>query len=389
MSFLTHLECLQCERDFPANVVQNLCLCGSPLLARYDLERVAAALTKEELARRPPSLWRYHELLPVIKPEHFVSLGEGFTPLIKAQRLGQDLGLCGLYIKDESQNITGSFKARGLAVAVAKAYELGVREMVMPSAGNAGGALAAYAARLGVKAHIFMPQDTPQTNIRECQMAGADVRLVGRSIAEAGKVAAQEAREKGWFNLSTMWEPYRVEGKKTMGYEIAEQLDWELPEVIVYPTGGGTGLIGLWKAFTEMSQLGWIGQDHPRLIAVQAEGCAPIVKAFREGKMESRPWPDADTIASGLKVPKALADFAILRILRQSDGLALAVSDAEILSAQREMAQKEGIFACPEGAATLAALIKLREKGWVGAAERIVLLNTGSGLKYTHLLGHK
>jgi threonine synthase len=386
MSFLTHLECPECERDFPADIAQNLCPCGAPLFARYDLQRAAAELTKEELAERLPSLWRYYELLPVIEPENIVSLGEGFTPLIKAKRLQKDLGLGHLYIKDESQNITGSFKARGLAVAVAKAYELGVREIVMPSAGNAGGALAAYAARVGVRAHIFMPKDTPKTNIRECQMAGADVHLVEGFITDAGRLAAREAKEKGWFNISTMQEPYRLEGKKTMGYEIAEQFGWELPEVIVYPTGGGTGLIGMWKAFTEMSQLGWIGWERPRMIAVQAEGCAPIVEAFREGKVESQTWQDAETIASGLKVPKALADFAILRVIRKSGGLAIAVSDEEILAAQREMAQKEGIFACPEGAATLAALVRLKERNLVGAKERIVLFDTGSGLKYTHLL---
>jgi threonine synthase len=389
MSFLTHLECPECERDFPADIVQNLCLCGAPLFARYDLERAAAELTKEELAERPPSLWRYHELLPVIEPENIVSLGEGFTPLIKAERLGRDLGLDHLYIKDESQNITGTFKARGLAVAVAKAYELGVRELVMPSAGNAGGALATYAARVGVTAHIFMPQDTPQANIRECQVAGADVRLVEGFITDAGRLATQEARGKGWFNISTMWEPYRVEGKKTMGYELAEQLGWGLPEVVVYPTGGGTGLIGMWKAFAEMGQLGWIGWARPRMIAVQAEGCAPIVEAFRKDKVKSQIWQDAETIASGLKVPKALADFAILRAIRESNGLAIAVSDEEILAAQREMARKEGIFACPEGAATLAALVKLKERDWVRAEERIVLFNTGTGLKYTHLLNNE
>jgi len=386
MSFLTHLECPECERIFPADVVQNLCPCGAPLFARYDLERAATELTQEKLAKRPPSLWRYHELLPVIQAENIVSLGEGFTPLIRAERLGRDWGLSHLYIKDESQNITGSFKARGLAVAVAKAYELGVREIAIPSAGNAGGALAAYAARMGVTAHIFMPQDTPQANIHECQMAGADVHLVEGFITDAGGVATREAREKGWFNISTMWEPYRLEGKKTMGYEIAEQFGWELPEVIVYPTGGGTGLIGMWKAFTEMSQLGWIGWARPRMIAVQAAGCAPIVEAFYEGKVESKIWRDPETIASGLKVPKALADFAILRAIRKSGGLAVAVSDEEILTAQREMAQKEGVWACPEGAATLAALVKLKERDLVGAEERIILFNTGSGLKYTHLL---
>lgn len=386
MSFLTHLECPECERDFPANVLQTLCPCGAPLSARYDLERAAAELTKEELAERPPSLWRYRELLPVIKTENIISLGEGFTPLVKAESLGKDLGLDHLYIKDESQNITGSFKARGMAVAVAKAYELGVREMVIPSAGNAGGALAAYAAHVGMTAHVFMPQDTPQANIHECQIAGADVHLVEGFITDAGGVAAREAREKGWFNAATMREPYRLEGKKTMGYEIAEQFGWELPEVIIYPSGGGTGLIGMWKAFTEMSQLGWIGWARPRMIAVQAEGCAPIVEAFHEDKVESKIWRDAETIASGLKVPKAIADFAMLRVIRKSGGLAIAVSDEEILIAQREMARKEGVFACPEGAATLAALVKLKERDLVGAEERIILFNTGSGLKYTHLL---
>jgi len=386
MSFLTHLVCPECGRELSAAQVQHLCPCGSPLFAVYDLEAAARALPREALQGREATLWRYWELLPVLKPENRISLGEGFTPLIPAHRLGAELGLSHLYIKDEGQNPTGTFKARGLCVAVSKAYELGVREIVIPTAGNAGGALAAYCARVGIRAHIFMPADTPEANIRESQIAGADVHLVEGTIAEAGGMATREARERGWFNISTLWEPYRVEGKKTMGYELAEQMGWELPDVVIYPTGGGTGLIGMWKAFAEMEQLGWIGPHRPRMISVQAAGCAPIVKAFYEGRTESDPWPDPHTLASGLRVPKALGDFLILRALRESGGTAVAVSDEEIIICQRMMAEMEGIFACPEGAATLAALIKLLERGQVQPQERVVLFNTGSGLKYIHLL---
>jgi len=382
-SALTALTCPECGATFDADQVQTFCpTCASPLLARYDLETLRETLTPEEVSRRPRGLWRWAELLPVREPRYRFTLGEGDTPLLSAPRLGARLGLKHLYIKDEAQNPTATFKARGLAVAVARGVELGVRAFVIPTAGNAGGALAAYDARAGVAAHIFMPQDAPQVNREEVRAAGADLTLVDGLIDEAARRAAAEAQKHGWFDVSTFKEPYRVEGKKTMGLELAEALGWELPDVILYPTGGGTGLVGMWKAFAELEALGWIGPRRPRMVSVQAEGCAPIVRAFHAGAERAQPWENAHTIAAGLRVPRVFADRLILRVLRESRGTAVAVSDEEILSAQAEMARSEGIFPSPEGAATLAALRRLVAQGFVAPEERVVLFNTGSGLKY-------
>jgi threonine synthase len=382
-SALTHLECPECRRKFNADQVQNFCEdCLSPLLARYDLPKVAASVTRNQIATRPRGLWRWVELLPVRKEKFRLTLGEGDTPLLPAQRLGKKLKIKNLFIKDESPNPTGSFKARGLCVAVARALELGRREFVIPTAGNAGGALAFYAARSGAEAHVFMPNDAPRTNQDEVRAAGADLRLVDGLISDAARDSAEAARGKRWFNISTFKEPYRAEGKKTMGLELAESFGWELPDVIVFPTGGGTGLVGMWKAFAELETLGWIGPKRPRMVTVQADGCAPVVRAFQSGAERTETWQNAHTLAAGLRVPNPFADRLILRALRDSGGTALAVSDAEILEAHREMAQTEGLLACPEGAATLAGLRHLVINAWVQSGETVVLFNTGTGLKY-------
>jgi threonine synthase len=362
----------------------NLCTCGAPVLARYRLAEAAETLDRDGLEGH--TLWRYHAMLPVQSPAGIVSLGEGMTPLLHADRLGQRLGLKHLYIKDEALNPTGSFKARGLALAIARAAELGVRQVAIPSAGNAGGATAAYAARAGLQAHVFMPRDVPQAFVRECQINGARVELVDGLITDAGKRVAAGREQHGWFDLSTLKEPYRVEGKKTMGYELAEQLDWELPNVIVYPTGGGTGLIGMWKSFDEMEALGWIDSHRPRMVAVQAAGCAPIVRAFHKGTAHAEPWENAITMASGLRVPSAVGDALMLRALRDSEGTAVTVSEAEIVSGVKQLGQNEGIFACPEGGAALTGLQQLVEQGWVDREGCVVLFNTGSGLKYLDVL---
>jgi threonine synthase len=330
-------------------------------------------------------MWRYRELLPVRDDRHRLTLGEGWTPLVHAARLGDELGFQELYIKDESLNPTGSFKARGLSAAVSRARELGVTALSIPSAGNAAGAMSAYAALGGLQAHVFMPNDVPHPFVVECRVLGAEVNLVDGLITDCGREAARQGRDHGWFDLSTLKEPYRLEGKKTMGFELAEQLGWTLPDVIVYPTGGGTGLIGMWKAFDEMEQLGWIGRERPRMVTVQSTGCAPMVKAFREGKEFAEPWPDAQTVADGLRVPAAVGDLLILRALRESHGTALAVSDEEMMDAIRLLGRTQGMFTCPEGAAPLVAFQHLRQQGWIGDDETVVLFNTGSGLKYTHL----
>lgn len=382
-STLTHLECPQCGKHFDAKRVQTFCLdCKSPLLARYDLEKAHRSLDPQTAAARPRGLWRWAEILPLRDEKHRLTLGEGDTPLLPAPRLGASLGLKNLFIKDESGNPTGSFKARGLAMAVSKAVELEVKGFVIPTAGNAGGALAAYAARAEIEAHVFMPKDAPLANQLEVKAFGADLILVDGLISDAGKLAAEQAAKHKWFDVSTFKEPYRVEGKKTMGLEIAEGFNWDLPEVILYPTGGGTGLVGMWKAFDEMEKLGWIGAKRPRMVSVQAAGCAPIVRAFEQGKERAEFWPNAATLAAGLRVPGAFADRLMLRVLRESHGTAIAVSDEDIRSAQKEMASGEGIFAAPEGAATWAALKRLAKEGWVKPDERVVLFNTGSGLKY-------
>ncbi|HEY75956.1 MAG TPA: threonine synthase [Thermoflexia bacterium] len=382
MSHLTHLECSLCGRTFDADRLQRLCPdCARPLLARYDLASVRA-LGREAALTDEPTMWRYRALLPVRKPENVVSLGEGLTPLTPARRLGEALGMSHLYIKDESLNPTGSFKARGLSAAISRASELGVQEVVIPSAGNAAGAMAAYAARAGMKAHVYMPRDVPAPFLLECRALGAEVVLVDGLITDCGREARRAAERGGWFDVSTLKEPYRLEGKKTMGYELAEQFEWDLPDVIIYPTGGGTGLIGMWKAFQELGELGWIGERRPRMVAVQPTGCAPIVRAFHAGAEFAEPWRDAHTVAAGLRVPAAVGDFLILRALRESGGTAVAVSDEALLEGQRRMARLEGIFACPEGGATVAALEVLLDQGWIRPDERVVLFNTGTGLKY-------
>jgi threonine synthase len=383
MSALAGLACSECGSVFDADRVQTVCqACDSPLLARYDLERVGGTLDREELSRRLSGLWRWAELLPVRDPAWRLTLGEGDTPLHHARRLGDRLGLRRLFVKDEGLNPTGTFKARGLAVAVGRASELGVREFVIPTAGNAGGALAAYAARAGLKAHVFMPGDAPRSSRVEVAAAGADLVLVDGLIDLAGRQAAATARSEGWFDISTFREPYRVEGKKTMGLEMAEAFGWELPEVVVYPTGGGTGLVGIWKAFEELRALGWVGARRPRLVCVQSAGCAPVARALERNADRAEPWPDARTAAQGLRVPRPYADRLILRAVRESGGTGLVVTDDEMRRAQVELAQAEGILACLEGAATLAGLHKLLETGWIDVDERIVLLNTGSGLKH-------
>ncbi|RME39608.1 MAG: threonine synthase [Thermoflexia bacterium] len=380
--FFSHLECSLCGRTYDPDRLWQVCPdCGRPLLACYDLA-AARRLGRERLIGPEPSLWRYQALLPVRDPAHIVTLGEGFTPLLPARRLGAELGMSHLYIKEESLNPTGSFKARGLAVAISRARELGVRGMVIPSAGNAAGAAAAYAARAGIPLHVFMPRDVPAPFLAECRALGASVTLVDGFITDCGQEARRLAAEHGWFDLSTLREPYRLEGKKTMGYELAEQMGWDLPDVIVYPTGGGTGLVGMWKAFEEMAELGWIGDRRPRMVTVQSTGCAPIVRAFHAGETFAAPWENAQTVAAGLRVPAAIGDFLILRALRERGGTAVAVSDEALLEGQRLMGRTEGIFACPEGGATVAALNFLLEAGWVRPQERVVLFNTGSGLKY-------
>jgi len=328
-------------------------------------------------------MWRWHELLPVLNEENQIFLGEGDTPLLSLPHLEKELRLSNLFVKDESSNPTGSFKARGLAAAISKAKELGVKKVIIPTAGNAGGAMAAYAARAGLRAHIFMPKDTPFANIEESRMAGAEVILIDGIISDAAGMAGEKARAEGWFDVSTFKEPYRVEGKKVMGYELAEAFDWQLPDVIIYPTGGGTGLVGMWKAFAELEALGWLEKTkRPRMVSVQAEGCAPVVKAFQKGAVFCDFWTNAQTIASGLRVPKSFADHLILQNIYDSEGTAIAVSDESILESQKQLASMEGIFAAPEGAATLAALKELIKQDWVHPEERIVLFNTGSGLKY-------
>jgi len=386
LSFLSHLECSRCGATYPIDGPQTVCpKCGKPLFARYDLEGISRALTKGDLAGRGTSIWRYREFLPIAEEEHIVSLGEGFTPLIQAANLGEAIGLGDLWVKDESRMPTGTFKDRGLAVAVSKAQEFGITRIAIPSAGNAAAAMAAYGARAGLEAFVFMPQDAPRMNKLECFLRGAKVFLIKGLIGEAGKVVLQGREELGWFDMSTLKEPYRVEGKKTMGLELAEQFGWELPDVIIYPTGGGTGLIGMWKAFAELEELGWIPSPRPRMIAVQAEGCAPIVRAYREGRAEAEPWEAPATIAAGIRVPAAIGDFLSLQVIRESKGTAITVSDGEILEAMELLARHEGLMACPEGAATIAAARKLRKQGELGEAERVVAFNTGTGLKYPQL----
>ena len=386
MSFAQEIVCSRCGKRFPLSELLNLCPCGSPLLVRYDLEKAKTAFAKSALAGRVASLWRYRELLPLQDEANLISLGEGYTPLLDAKRLGAELGLQQLWIKDEAQNPTGSFKDRGLSLAISRAKEFGVRKAAIPSAGNAGGSFAAYAARAGIEAHVFMPRDTPAANQIEVAQYGAKLTLVDGLINDCGRIIAERKAAEGWFDVSTLKEPYRVEDKKTMGYEIAEQLNWRLPDVIIYPTGGGTGLIGMWKAFGELEEMGWIGSARPRMVSVQASGCAPIVKAFADNKASAEPWPNAQTVASGLRVPQAVADFLMLQILRESGGTALSVSDDEMLAEIPRVGKAEGIFFCPEGAACVAALRGLVANGWIKPDEEVIIFNTASGLKYLDVI---
>ena len=380
-TFVTHLECGLSGEAHEADTLQGLSRAGKPLLVRYDLAALAAALDKEELSRRPADLWRYREFLPVRSAGNIVSLGETMTPILAAPRLAAKLGGGRLMIKDEGRLPTGSFKARGLGMAVSMAKELGVTRMAMPTAGNAGAALAAYASRAGIESYVFCPDDAPETTISEIAIQGAQMWRVNGLINDCGRIVADGKEAMGWFDASTLKEPYRIEGKKTMGLELAEQFGWDVPDVIFYPTGGGTGLIGMWKAFAELGEIGWIGSKRPRMVAVQATGCAPIVRAFDEGAEFAEPWPDAQTIAHGVRVPVAIGDFLILRAIRESGGFAVAVSDAAILEARDEAAKLEGILLCPEGAATLAAYSEARADGRVAAGESALLFNCGNGLK--------
>ena len=379
MTYLTHLECSRCAQSHDHGLPQNLCRnCGKPLFARYNLRKIAQTLERSDLNGREFSMWRYVELLPIVDSANTVSLGETATPLIRTKRLGARFGLNALWVKDESRLPTGSFKARGLAMAVSKARELGLTQLAIPSAGNAATALAIYAARAGIEANIFMPKDAPAFNRQTCRLAGANIHLIDGLITDAGRIVAERKAEAGWFDVSTLKEPYRVEGKKTMGLELAEQFNWELPDAIIYPTGGGTGIIGMWKGFQELEAIGWIDGKRPKMISVQAAGCAPIVRAWEAGASEAEPWADAHTIAAGLRVPQAVGDFLILDAIRQSGGAAVAVTDSEIQDAMLTFATTEGILACPEGAATVAGLKKLVEVGTIAPDDRVVLFNTGA-----------
>lgn len=385
-STLIHLECSACGMTYDPNQLLNLCpACSKPLLARYDLARAAHTFSTTKVAQRPATLWRYASILPVQRPDARISLGEGWTPLLHAARLGARIGCSNTYIKDESSNPTGSFKARGLCLAVSRAYELGATALAIPSAGNAAGALCAYAAAAGMPAHVFMPADVPTPFQAECRVLGGKVTLVDGLITDCGVQVRDGAAQGRWFDVSTLREPYRVEGKKTMGYELVEQLHGRMPDVIIYPTGGGTGLIGMWKAFDELEQMGVIGSERPRMVSVQSSGCAPIVQAFHSGREYAEPWPQASTVADGLRVPAAIGDFLMLRVLRASHGTAIAVDDAEMISYAKMVGSTTGIFPAPEGAACLVAQVRLLEQGWILPDETVVLFNTGTGLKHAHL----
>ncbi|HET9372590.1 MAG TPA: threonine synthase [Vicinamibacterales bacterium] len=391
-SYFSHLECsVPCGAGpFDPRNVHHLCPCGAPLLARYDLT-AARKWSRESLAGREPNMWRYRELMPLLETpkgtERPVTLGEGWTPLLRARRLGKELGLQRLYIKDESPNPTNSFKARGLSAAVTRALHLGAKVLSIPTAGNAGNAMAAYAARAGLEAKVFMPRDVKRPFIRECELYNADVTLVDGLITDAGRIAAEQGATRGWYDVSTLKEPYRIEGKKTMGYELAEQFDWTLPDWIIYPTGGGTGMVGMWKAFAEMAAMGWIDPARrPHMVTVQAAGCAPIVRAFGAGAEKATPWENAHTIADGLRVPRAIGDFLVLRAVRDSNGAAVAVGDSEMIKGMRDLGRFEGISAAPEGGAALHALRVLQNEGRIKATDTVVVFNTGGALKYLDVL---
>ncbi len=382
MTTLTHLECSACSKRFDAGKAWNLCECGAPLLVRYDLAAARQGWSREWLASGPSSMWRYAPVLPVSQPAALVTLGEGWTPLIKARNYGSSLGMDNLWVKDDGVNPTGSFKARGLSCAISMCKELGIGKVALGSAGNAASATAAYAAAAGIEAHIFMPQDVPQANYIECMSFGAHVTLVDGLISDCGRIVAERKAAEGWFEINTLKEPYRIEGKKTMGYEVAEQFRWRLPKAIFYPTGGGVGLIGMWKAFEEMEALGWIGPERPKMIVVQADGCAPVVRAFEQGKDRCEFWDNATTVSAGLRVPKPLGDALILKAVRESAGTCVSVSDRASLEAGAKLARLDGVFAAPEGAACFAALEKLLTNGFLQAGEEILVYNTGAGLKY-------
>jgi threonine synthase len=386
-TFFSHLECSACSRHFDPKTIQTLCTqCHQPLLAVYDLDKARKNLNPSVFSSREGSLWRYRELLPVFNDANIISLGEGWSPLIHTGHLGERLGLPHLFIKEEGCNPTGSFKARGLCLAVSKGVELGIHSMAMPSAGNAGGALAAYSAKAGIEAHVFVPHDTPTVNKEELSHFGAHTYFTEGLISDAARRMNELNAGMHWFDVSTMKEPYRLEGKKTMGYELAEQFGWKLPDVIFYPTGGGTGLVGMWKAFFELEQLGWISAKKPRMVSVQAAGCAPIVRAFKEKKNRAEFWLDAKTIASGLRVPKAFADLLIMKAIYESRGTAVAIDDPEMVKTIKEVASTEGILLCPEGAACVAAIEVLLKNGFIAPSETVVIFNTGSGYKYREVL---
>ena len=389
MSHLSHLECsVPCGAGpYDPHAAHHLCSCGAPLFVRYDLECASREFPQALLAGRAPTMWRYRQMMPLVNGEEPVTLGEGFTPLVHARAIGRELGVDSLYVKDESLNPTNSFKARGLSAAVTRARTLGATILSIPSAGNAGSAMAAYAAHAGLQAKVFMPGDVKTPFIRECELYGAEVTLVDGLITDAGRIAADRGRGLGWYDVSTLREPYRIEGKKTMAYELAEQLSWTWPDWIIYPTGGGTGIIGMWKACDEVERLGWIrGRTRPRMIAVQAEGCAPIVRAFTNGADRAHPWENARTVADGLRVPRAIGDFLILRVIRESGGAAVSVTDSQMIQGMRDLARLEGVSAAPEGGATLSALRILLQDGTIQPSETVVLFNTGGALKYLDVL---
>lgn len=387
MSYLRHLECTACGATYSADELHTVCAkCGKVLYPRYDLDRAKSGVSREMIAGRAPTMWRYRELMPVDDPGNIVTLGEGMTPLLPLPQIASRLGLRQVFVKDEGMNPTGSFKARGLSAAVSKAKELGARAAALPSAGNAASAAAAYCARAGMDCYIVMPADAPHTNKAECDVYGAHTYLIRGLINDAGKVIREGSQEYGWFDMSTLKEPYRVEGKKTLGYELAEQLGWSLPDVIIYPTGGGTGIVGMWKAFAEMEALGWVGPHRPRMVIVQAAGCAPMIRAYKAGANHADVWQNAQTIAAGLRVPVAIGDYLILQAVRDSGGDAYTVTDEEIVADMRELASADGLFACPEGAATYGALKAMVREQKIQPDERVVLFNTGAGLKYVDLL---
>lgn len=386
MSFVTHLECPKCHATYSPSEAHNLCSCGAPLLVHYDLEKIGSAIKKEVLLGRRADLWRYQEFLPLENESNRISLGEGFTPIFSTSTLGNELGFRHLYLKDESFNPTGSFKARGATVGVSKAKELGIEAIAMPTAGNAGGAWSAYCAKAGIKSIIVMPVETSDLAKKECFLYGADTYMVKGIISDAGKIIARGVERHGWFDASTLKEPYRIEGKKTMGLEIAEQFNWELPDAILYPTGGGVGIIGIMKALQELMAIGWVEGPLPKLIAVQAEGCSPIVQAYNEGKKESQFFEGAKTLAEGIRVPKALGDFLVLDAIYETGGTAISVSEEEIMRALNLVARSEGLFICPEGAAAVAGAEKLLQSGFLRPEEKVVILNTGAGMKYPGLV---